>query len=47
MTPFIDAGGFRWLQRVFEATRTDCQKIVVVGDPAFVHHRRSLIPTTP
>lgn len=30
MTPFIDAGGFRWLQRVFEATRTDCQKIVVL-----------------
>ena len=30
MTPFIDAGGFRWLRRVFEATRTDCQKIVVL-----------------
>jgi hypothetical protein len=30
MTPFIDAGGFRWLRRVFEATRNDCQKIVVL-----------------
>lgn len=30
MTPFIDAGGFRWLRRVFEATPTDCQKIVVL-----------------
>jgi hypothetical protein len=30
MTPFIDAGGFRWLRRVFEATRADCQKIVVL-----------------
>jgi hypothetical protein len=30
MTPFIDAGGFRWLRRVFEATRTDCEKIVVL-----------------
>jgi PLD-like domain len=30
MTPFIDAGGFRWLQRVFEATHADCQKIVVL-----------------
>ena len=30
MTPFIDAGGFRWLRRVFEATRANCQKIVVL-----------------
>jgi hypothetical protein len=30
MTPFIDAGGFRWLRRVFEATPADCQKIVVL-----------------
>lgn len=30
MTPFIDAGGFRWLRRVFEATQPDCQKIVVL-----------------
>jgi phosphatidylserine/phosphatidylglycerophosphate/cardiolipin synthase-like enzyme len=30
MTPFIDAGGFRWLRRVFEATRADCQKILIL-----------------
>ncbi len=30
MTPFIDAGGFRWLRRVFEATPADCQRIVVL-----------------
>ena len=30
MTPFIDASGFRWLRRVFETTRTNCQKIVVL-----------------
>jgi hypothetical protein len=30
MTPFIDARGFRWLRRVFEATPADCQKIVVL-----------------
>jgi hypothetical protein len=30
MTPFIDAGGFRWLRQVFEATRTACEKIVVL-----------------
>jgi hypothetical protein len=30
MTPFIDAGGFRWLRRVFEATRADCQKIIIL-----------------
>src|SRR5260370_19265750 len=32
MTPFIDAGGFRWLRRVFEATPAECQKIVVLRD---------------
>src|SRR6266568_1934143 len=30
MTPFIDAGGFRWLRRVFEAAQPPCQKIVVL-----------------
>jgi hypothetical protein len=30
MTPFIDAAGFRWLRRLFEATRIECQKIVVL-----------------
>jgi phosphatidylserine/phosphatidylglycerophosphate/cardiolipin synthase-like enzyme len=30
MTPFIDAGGFRWLRRVFEATHADCQRIAVL-----------------
>lgn len=30
MTPFIDAGGFRWLRRVFEATCTECQKTVIL-----------------
>jgi hypothetical protein len=30
MTPFIDAGGFRWLRRVFEATRAECERIVVL-----------------
>src|SRR5208282_5352590 len=30
MTPFIDASGFRWLRRVFETTRTNCQKVVVL-----------------
>jgi phosphatidylserine/phosphatidylglycerophosphate/cardiolipin synthase-like enzyme len=30
MTPFVDAAGFRWLRRVFEATRPDCQRIVVL-----------------
>lgn len=30
MTPFIDAGGFRWLRRLFEETRTECHKIVVL-----------------
>ncbi len=32
MTPFIDAGGFRWLRRVFEATCADCERIVVLRD---------------
>ncbi|SJZ30928.1 PLD-like domain-containing protein [Enhydrobacter aerosaccus] len=32
MTPFIDAGGFRWIRRVFEAARTDCRKILVLRD---------------
>jgi hypothetical protein len=32
MTPFIDAGGFRWLRRLFETTSVDCQKIVVLRD---------------
>jgi hypothetical protein len=32
MTPFIDAGGFRWLRRLFEATQADCQRIVVLRD---------------
>jgi hypothetical protein len=30
MTPFIDAEGFRWLRRVFEATRLGCRKIVIL-----------------
>jgi phosphatidylserine/phosphatidylglycerophosphate/cardiolipin synthase-like enzyme len=30
MTPFIDASGFRWLRRVFEATHDDCQKILIL-----------------
>jgi len=30
MTPFIDAGGFRWLRRVFEAACPGCDKIVVL-----------------
>src|SRR4029450_3215548 len=30
MTPFIDAGGFRWLRRMFEATPADCERIVVL-----------------
>jgi hypothetical protein len=32
MTPFIDAGGFRWLRRLFETASADCQKIVVLRD---------------
>jgi phosphatidylserine/phosphatidylglycerophosphate/cardiolipin synthase-like enzyme len=30
MTPFIEAKGFQWLRRVFEATRADCEKIAVL-----------------
>jgi len=30
MTPFIDAGGFRWLRRLFETARPDCEKIAVL-----------------
>ena len=30
MTPFIDSGGFRWLRRVFEATSSNCQKILIL-----------------
>jgi len=32
MTPFIDAGGFRWLRRVFEAAQSSCQKILILRD---------------
>lgn len=32
MTPFIDAGGFRWLRRVFEATPPDCRKVLILRD---------------
>jgi hypothetical protein len=32
MTPFIDAGGFRWLRRVFEAASPQCQKILILRD---------------
>ena len=39
MTPFIDAGGFRWLRRVFEATPADCQKIIVLRNTdQYVNH---------
>jgi len=30
MTPFIDARGFRWLRRVFEASSENCERIVVL-----------------
>ena len=30
MTPFIDAAGFRWTRRVFEAARLDCRKVLVL-----------------
>jgi hypothetical protein len=30
MTPFIDPGGFRWLRRLFEATRESCHRILVL-----------------
>ncbi|HVA11906.1 MAG TPA: hypothetical protein VNF99_01535 [Stellaceae bacterium] len=32
MTPFIDAAGFRWLKRVFEAAPSDCRKILILRD---------------
>jgi hypothetical protein len=32
MTPFIDAGGFRWLHRVFETAQPSCQKILILRD---------------
>jgi hypothetical protein len=32
MTPFIDAGGFRWLRRVFDAASPNCQKILILRD---------------
>jgi hypothetical protein len=32
MTPYIDADGFRWLRRIFEACRPACEKIVVLRD---------------
>jgi hypothetical protein len=32
MTPFIDAGGFRWLRRVFEAAQPPCHKILILRD---------------
>lgn len=32
MSPFIDAGGFRWLRRVFELAPPVCQKILVLRD---------------
>jgi hypothetical protein len=30
MTPFIDAGGFRWLRRLFEGALPGCEKILVL-----------------
>jgi hypothetical protein len=30
MTPFIDAAGFRWIRRVFEAARLDCRKVLIL-----------------
>lgn len=30
MSPFIDAGGFRWLRRMFEAAQPQCQKVAVL-----------------
>jgi hypothetical protein len=30
MSPFIDAGGFRWLRRVFEAAPAECEKIFIL-----------------
>lgn len=30
MTPFIDAGGFRWLRRLFEGALPECDKILIL-----------------
>jgi hypothetical protein len=30
MTPFIDAGGFRWLRRLFEGALSECEKILIL-----------------
>ena len=30
MTPFIDAGGFRWLRRLFEGALPECEKILIL-----------------
>jgi Phospholipase D Active site motif len=30
MTPFIDAEGFRWLRRTFEAAPPECRKILIL-----------------
>ena len=30
MTPFIDRSGFLWLRRIFEASRAECQRILVL-----------------
>lgn len=32
MTPFIDGAGFRWLRRIVEAARPQCEKIVILRD---------------
>jgi phosphatidylserine/phosphatidylglycerophosphate/cardiolipin synthase-like enzyme len=32
MTPFIDAEGFRWLRRVFEAAPLECRRILILRD---------------
>jgi phosphatidylserine/phosphatidylglycerophosphate/cardiolipin synthase-like enzyme len=32
MTPFIDAGGFRWLRRVLEPAPAECRKMLVLRD---------------
>jgi hypothetical protein len=32
MTPFMDAGGFRWLRRVFETAPPECRKILILRD---------------
>ncbi|MHC2435291.1 hypothetical protein ACVMB0_002666 [Bradyrhizobium sp. USDA 4451] len=30
MSPFIDAGGFRWLRRLFEGAQPECEKILIL-----------------